>query len=181
MILIKLDFCDANILLVIIERGQKKYPFLLFQMICGCIVWEMIVLDKLTLSDIRTVFPDIYIFLERVFTVELLLKGFLLLASSIIHYMERVIIEFHPLCGVFLVYFFVHLRNNKNLVFPNSSFFQTEMKLRNFIVVIATKPLNCITEFLSVNKIRTVWLLIERFRPIYVLIHHSAIVVTVLQ
>ena len=140
--MIELDFCDRDILFLIIERGHKKYSFLLFQVISGCIVGEMIVLDKLTVLDVRTVFPNIYIFLESVFTVKLLLESFFLLASSIINYMEGEIIKFHPPCGVFLINFFIHERNNMNLILPNSSFFQINVEFRDFIVMIATKSLD---------------------------------------
>ena len=156
MILIELDFCDWNILFLIIERRHKKNSFLLFQVISGCIVWEMIVLDKLAMLDVRTVFPYIDIFLECIFTVELLLESFFLLASSIIHYMKGEIIKLHPSCSVFLVDFLIHLWNDMNLIFPNSSFLQVNVEFRNFIVVIATKPFNCITKLLSIHRIRAI-------------------------
>ena len=123
MILIELDFCEANILFLVIERGHKKYRFLLFQMIGGCIMWGMVVLDKFTVLDDRTIFPNIKIFLERVLTFELLQKSFRLLASTIIHYMEWKIIEFHPTYSEFLMDFFIHVWNNMNWLVPYSSFF----------------------------------------------------------
>ena len=141
----------------------------------------MIVFDKLTVLDVRTIFPDINIFLERVLTLELLLKSFRLFVSTIIHYMKGEIIEFHPTCSEFRVDFFIHEWNNMNWLIPNSSFFQIDVKLRDFIVMIATESLNSIREFFCFHGIRTMCKFIKRLRPIYVLIHDSPIIITVLQ
>ena len=67
-----------------------------------------------TLSDDRSVFPNVNINFKRVFTIEQLLQSLFLFASLVVNNVEREAAKFHPITTVLLLNIFVHVRSDED-------------------------------------------------------------------